>query len=242
MKPNDSSKYQPAIKSAKIAAIYGFAAVATSPFVALSMLTGSKMINENQPFLGALTDLKNIKAVLNPEIWGRVAIRRLFIAPATGESARIAAENFGKLPDYQRAIIYSCFIAFTGSAETLITIKNESEQILLSRDGVFPKPEQLKKSVSAAIPTAAIRNMTPITSLFMAKEMILQIQEKNGGEPLDKTTSAAIGIACGAIMGLVSLPSNVATNMAIKTGNRPTLKDVFSAGFFNGWQARAMHQ
>jgi hypothetical protein len=80
-----------------------------------------------------------------------------------------------------------------------------------------------------------------VAAIFTAKE-IANNMEKVNGESLDPKVVAAIGAICGIVTGAISMPATAASHMAIKTGQRPKLSDVWGKPGFRGWQARAMQQ
>ncbi|MFT6220578.1 MAG: hypothetical protein ACJA02_001238 [Myxococcota bacterium] len=242
MKQGDNNNIHPNTQSFTKAATYVGATIVSSPLISLAMLVTSKMVNEGQTFLSALTDKTNIKRSFDPQVWGRTAIRRLMLIPATAESVKMASETFGDLPDVERRIMYSAVAACMGTLESALATKMEAKQVLLSRDGVLPTAEHLKKVASAAFAPSAVRNTFPMAALLMAKEITAEMHKKNGGKPIDSKTQTAIGICCGAVAGVLSLPANVASNMAVKTGEKPALQDIFKKGVFAGWQGRAFQQ
>jgi hypothetical protein len=226
--------------SSRIAAAYAFTTTISSPFMTLAALSGSRMVNENKSFFETLTNPTNIRHSFHPKAWVPVAIRRTFVTPALGEGTKKAADHLKELDPAQRLVLYGILSLAMSAVETSLTIVPEVRQILFSRDGAYPEASQLKKSTSASIKPMLMRNAFPPLALFTAKE-IVDGMEKENGEFVDPKIVSVIGAFCGMISGAISMPATVATNLAIKTGETPTMSNVLNKGL-KALPARATQQ
>ena len=171
-----------------------------------------------------------------------MSFQRLVILPATGESIKLAINAFDHLPDLERRIIYSAFSIFMGTLETTLSTPLETQQVVLSRDGKLPTKEHIKKATSASFVPASIKKSFPVASIIIANEITKEIQKENNGKPISDSAKTIIGIFCGAIAGILSLPANTASDISIKTGKKVELKDILKKGLFIGWQGRAFQK
>jgi hypothetical protein len=219
----------------RIAAAYSLTTLLSSPPMAFAALSGSEMTNEMKSFLQTINK-DNLKKSLHPHSWARAAARRLLVTPVLGEGVNKTSRLLNDLTPVQRFAMYGVLSVAMSAVETALTSSNEAKQILFSRSGVLPDPDQLKRSSNAAIRPMIFRNIFPVVALFTAKEIAENMESP------DPKVVAAIGAFCGIVTGALSMPATVASHMAIKTGKRPKLSDVWGKSGFRGWQARAMQQ
>lgn len=237
MKPNEreSDREEKIIR----ASTYGTTVVAASPFIALATAVARQVV-KGDSFSKALLDRENILRSLEPGVWGRVAARRALLSPTVGEGVKIASEVFDKVSPVEKAVIYSSLSAMAGHLEARLVVRDET--ILSFRErGAELKPDLVQKSVSAAMWPATMRSSFSAAALFAAKEVIKNIKEKNGGQEINKSTAMAIGFACGAVGGVLSIPPNIAAIKAMETGKIPTMKEVMAEGIIaKGLKPRAL--
>lgn len=213
---------------------YLLAVSVTSPAIVFAMLSKSRVINENLRFRDTLTS-HNLKISFNPSIWYLAALRRLATSMYIGETVNKCSNYLENTSFESKAITEILCAGFIGLSEAVLTINTETKQVLKSREESSTK-EVIRSHAKASLPYTALRNTLPVMGLFVAREKI------KSDEEITPFAATMTSIAGGAIGGILSLPFDVAANISIKTGKRPSFQDVIQKGMFKGAVPRAMQQ